>query len=66
MGRTKLTHSVPVVVLLMALALIGWPVLEFIFVTVVTIGVGAVLLYTFLGFAYGMDRVVDYFYTPRG
>jgi biopolymer transport protein ExbB/TolQ len=49
----------------MSLALIGWPVLEFIFVAIVAISIGAALLYTVLGLFYAVDRVIDYVYTAR-
>ena len=65
MGRTSLKHSIPLVAFLMSLALIGMPVIEFMFVAAVTMGVGAALLYAVLGFMYAVDRIVDYLYTAR-
>jgi uncharacterized membrane protein YdbT with pleckstrin-like domain len=65
MSRTSLKHSIPLVAFLMSLALIGWPFIEFIFVTIVTIAIAAVLLYTVLGFFYAVDRILDYFYIAR-
>jgi hypothetical protein len=49
----------------MAVALIGLPVVEFLFVAAVTIGAGAVLFYAFLAFMHSVDRVIDYFYEAR-
>jgi hypothetical protein len=65
MGRSNYGHSVPLLVFLAALALIGVPFVEFLFVAAVAIGIGAVLLYTFLGFAYIVDRIIDHFYKAR-
>lgn len=58
-------HAVPLTMFFMALALIGWPVLEFMFVAMVIIAVWAVTFYVFLLFAHFMDRVIDYFYEMR-
>lgn len=65
MGRTNYKHSIFTLVFFVALILIGMPFVEFLFVAVVAIGIGAALLYAFLGFAYGLDRVIDYFYEAR-
>lgn len=65
MGRASYTHTFPLLVFLMAVALIGMPFIEFLFTAAVTIGAGAVLFYAFLVFMRGMDRVVDYFYEAR-
>lgn len=65
MGRTSLKHSIPLVAFLMSLALIGTPVIEFLFVAVVTIIVTAILFYAVLSFMYTVDRVFNYFYTER-
>lgn len=65
MGRTKLIYSIPVVAFLMSLALIGWPVVAFMFTAIITILVGAVLLYIVLGFFYAVDRVIDFFYKVK-
>jgi hypothetical protein len=65
MGKTSLKHSIPLVALLMLLALIGWPVIEFLTTAIMAISVGAILLYAFMGFLYGVDRVLDWLYTAR-
>lgn len=65
MGRTSLKHSILLVAFLMALALIGLPVIEFMFTAIVTILIGAALLYGVLAFFYAIDRVIDYFYRVR-
>ena len=65
MGRVKCSHAVPLTMFFMVLALIGWPVLEFIFVAMVAITIGATMFYGFLFFAHLMDRVIDYFYEMR-
>lgn len=65
MSRFNHRYSVSLLVFLAALALVGMPFVEFLFVAAVAIGVGAVLLYTFLGLAYSVDRVIDYFYKAR-
>lgn len=46
----KYGHGVPLIVFLMALVLIGYPVLEFMFVAVAAIVVRAAALYTFFVF----------------
>jgi hypothetical protein len=65
MGRTKLTHSIPLVAFLMTLMIIGQPVIEFLFVAIATTIVAAALLYTVLGFFYVIDRIFDYFCRVR-
>lgn len=65
MGRASYIHTFPLLVLLMAVALIGLSVVKFLFVAVVTIGAGAVLLYAFLAFMHSVDLVIDYFYEAR-
>jgi hypothetical protein len=65
MGRTSLKHSIPLVAFLMAVALLGLPFVKFLFVATISIVVGAVLLYTCLGFFYAVDRVVNFLYTAR-
>lgn len=65
MSRFNHRYSVSLLVFLAALALIGMPFVEFLFRTVVAIGAGAILLYGFLGLAYSVDRVIDYFYKAR-
>lgn len=65
MGRTKYSHSIPLVAFLMALALIGWSVIEFIFMFIVCIVIAATGFYCFLFFAHTVDRIIDYFYKIR-
>lgn len=65
MGRTSLKYLIPLVALLMSLALIGWPVIEFLITAIMAISIGAILLYAFLGFLYGIDRALDWLYTAR-
>jgi biopolymer transport protein ExbB/TolQ len=49
----------------MALMIIGQPVIEFLFMAIITIGICAALLYTVLGLFYAIDRVIDYFYIAK-
>jgi hypothetical protein len=62
MGKTNYKHTFPLIAFLMSLALIGKLMIEFVFVCIVTMAIGAVLFYIFLGFMYGVDRIIDFFY----
>lgn len=65
MGKTNYKHTFPLIAFLMSLALMGKLVVELVFVCIVTIAIGAVLFYIFLGFMYGVDRIIDFFYEAR-
>lgn len=65
MSRTSLKYSIPLVAFLVSFALIGMPVIEFMFTAIISILIGAVLLYGVLAFFYAIDRVIDYFYRVR-
>jgi hypothetical protein len=49
----------------MSLALIGWPVLEFMLMAIVSIVIGAIGFYCFLFFAAFIDNIIDWFYEAR-
>jgi hypothetical protein len=65
MGKANYGYSIPLTMFLMSLALIGWPVLEFIFVAMVSIAIAATGFYCFLFFAALADNIIDWFYEMR-
>jgi hypothetical protein len=65
MGKTNYTYVLVVVGALMALALLGMTVVEFVFICAVCIGTGAAIFYTFLICTSFADKIIDAIYRAR-
>lgn len=65
MERTNYKHALLVTVFLMALALIGMPFVEFVFVVAVTMFVGFVGFYAVSYLFHLADKVLHFLYAPR-